>query len=215
MTRWAFLLAAVLMPIGQSAHACSMVPGYKVPTSLELAAAAETIVVAKVVGERQGEKSYNGTVLLRPVALLKGSALPPSVDITGASLSRDPRMVIASNARELRRANPGALIGGCVRYTFLPDATLLLFLKRDEAGNLVPYRSSFSRDAEDVVNEDSLWSKVVREYAAISTLPRKEWKAELKRRIALWEAKVGDPDATAIATDLKIELSGKRLPPYD
>jgi hypothetical protein len=206
----------VLAAFGASgrAQACSMVSGYKVPTNLELAAAADTIVIARVVGERKSEKKYDGVVLLEPIALLKGAVLPKSVEIERAYLSTDPRMVIASNPRELRHPNPGALIGGCVRYTFLPNARLLLFLHRDEKGKLVPYRSAFSRDAEDVPDDMSLWESAVREYATISLLPKRDRKAALLRRASQLEALGGD-DALAIAHDLRVEAAGKRLPPYD
>jgi hypothetical protein len=135
-----------------SAYACSMAPGYKVPTNLELAAAADTIVVATIEGERKAESVWDGTIL---------------------------------------------------------------FLKREPDGSLSPYRSSFSRDAEDVPSDDALWVKTVREYARISQQPAGARKAALKNRIGELSAMTDDPDAAAIAQDMEIELKGKRLPPFD
>jgi hypothetical protein len=93
--------------------------------------------------------------------------------------------------------------------------TLVLFLKRDKSGELVPYRSAFSRDAEDVTDENALWVKTVREYAKISAFPKKEWKGRLRSRIAELRSNKNDLDAMAIANDMEIEAKGKRLLPYD
>ncbi len=207
----ALLLAAV--PVAPAA-ACSMARGYKVPTNLELAVAADTIVIARVDGERKAKDVFDGTVLATPVALLKGAALPPRIELRGAYLSDGPDMVFRSDPRELRRPNPGALIGGCVRYIFPRDARLLLFLKRDETGRLVPYRASFSRDAEDVTGPDALWAKAVREYVAIAAVPKGGQRTAMRARIAALRAR-GTADDTAIADDMDIELSNRRLPPAD
>jgi hypothetical protein len=194
------------------ASACSVVPGYKVPTSLELATAAETIVLATVERERKGENPWSGAVLARPTLLLKGQALPPTVEIMGSALDDAKRRATSSDPRALRAPNPDALMGACVRFTFTRGMQLVLFLKRDKEGRLVPYRSPFARDAEDVAGPDSLWVKAVREYAAISEAPEAERNARLKKRIAELRARAGDPDAAALAADMEIELSGGRRP---
>jgi hypothetical protein len=203
--------------IANPSSACSMAPGYKVPTNLELAATADTIVISVVESAQAGE-GWSGVLFTKPITLIKGTALPAVVEVSGATIANNPRMsrmVVASAPRELRAPNPGAMIGGCVRYIFSKGMKLVLFLKRDESGKLVPIRSSFSRDAEDVVNENALWVKAVREYAAISLAPKREWKNELRKRIATLRASVGDDDAQAISDDMSIELSGKRRPSYD
>lgn len=198
-----------------TAAACSMASSYIVPTNLELAAAADTIVVAVVEGERRTEDRWSSTVLARPIELVKGERMPGQIEIVGASLSLAGEYVAASPPRELRAPNPDALRGGCVRYSFRKGTQLLLFLKRDEAGALKPYRSAFSRDAEDVSGKDALWVKAVREYAAMSGLPRRSWPGRLRRRIAELRARSGDRDAIAIADDMAIELAGKPGPPFD
>lgn len=208
-------LAAALLGTAP-ARGCSMVEGYKVPTNLELAAKAEAIVVAEIVADIPGRNDPGGGSLrLRPLSLLKGTVMPVEVILTRARLTVDPRFVVASNPRELRRPNPGALIGGCVRYMFGTGMKLVLFLVRNEKGELSPFRSAFSRDAEDVPDLDALWVKAVREYAAIGVLPKSGWKGALKARIALLRSHPADSDAAAIADDMAIELKGKRLPPFD
>jgi hypothetical protein len=201
-----------------TSNACSMAPGYKVPTNLELAARADTIVIAVVEGERAGEDRWSGALLTKPTMLLKGTKLPTVVELSGSVIAEDARMarmVAPSAPRELREPNPGAMIGGCVRYIFSMGMKLVLFLQRDETGKLVPLRSSFARDAEDVADENSLWVKAVREYAAIGAAPKSKWKNELRKRIAALRGNVGDADSKALADDMSVELSGKRRPSND
>ena len=209
------LLAVSGLASAAPAAACSMIRGYEVPTNLDLAVAGDTIVLATVEGERKGEDSWSGVVFARPTLLLKGDALPARVELEGVGLETRKYKARRSDPRELRRPNPDALIGGCVRYIFAKGMQLVLFLKRGEDGKLVPYRSAFSRDAEDVAGPNALWVRAVREYAAISALPEAERKARLAARIAELRAAKDDSDASAIADDLQIELSGARLPPYD
>jgi hypothetical protein len=192
-----------------------MAPGYRVPTNVELAAAAETIVVAVVEGERPGLRPYDGAVVARPVLTIKGVNASSPIIIEGAALEETAgRRATRSDPRELHEANPDALMGGCVRYIFAKGMRLVLFLKRNDEGALVPYRSSFSRDAEDVPADDSLWVRAVREYAAIGALSRAERKERLTARMAELTA-LGDADSLALAKDMQRERSGKRLSPYD
>jgi len=215
MKRIRLALAAMAAANAVPAIACSMAPGYRVPTNLELAAVAEVIVVAAVESERPGKGSWDGAVIARPTTLIKGDALPETVEIMGAMLDDGSRMRARySDPRELRAPNPDAMMGGCVRYIFARGMKLVLFLKRDERGVLRPYRSSFSRDAEDVPADDALWVKAVREYAMISEAATRERKTKLKQRISELRA-LGDADSAAIAEDMMVELKGKRLPPYD
>lgn len=225
----------LFLSAGTVALACSLVPGHKVPTNMELATTADVIVVATVEDAREGAHFRDNMVLARPTLLVKGDVLPAMVELPGAILgptdeppeTSDPAVLRAwrdehggwparrSDPRELRQPNPDALTGGCVRYVFTKGMKLVVFLKRDETGKLVPYRSPFSRDAEDVPSEDALWVRAVREYAAIGALPKDERKAALRARSEALAAMAGDPDAQAIARDMQIELKGKRLPPFD
>lgn len=196
------------------AAACSMMAGYKVPTNLELAIKGETILIGEVTGERPGADEWSHAVLVRPLTLLKGDRLPDQVEMAGSSVAPADVAVTPSDPRELRAPNPDAMSGYCVRYHFAKGTKLLLFLARDERGQLVPFRSAFSRDSEDVSGEDALWVKAIREYAAISLLPSAERRPMIRSRIAALQA-AGDADSLAIAKDLAVELSGKRRPAYD
>jgi hypothetical protein len=211
------LIAYGLALPAASASACSMASGYKVPTNLELAAKGEVIVIATVIGEkRTGKDDWDRDIIVQPEILLKGNEMPETVTISGASLDSSSRMKArGSNPRELREPNPDAMMGGCVRYIFSKGMKLVLFLSRDKNGTLMPFRSSFSRDAEDVTGPDALWARAVQEYAKISIFPKSEWKKRLKLRAAELRLAQNDPDALAIAADMDIERAGKRLPPFD
>ncbi|MEP9401142.1 hypothetical protein [Sphingomonas sp. VNH70] len=200
----ALLLAAV--PVGP-AVACSVRSGYKVPTALDLAATADAIVIARIDGERKGPGEYDGTVLATPVAVLKGSTAPRRIELPDAFLAKGGEGAERSDPRELRAPHPGALIGGCVRYRFPRGTRVLLFLKRDAGGHLVPYRSAFARDAEDVDGPDSLWAKTVREYVAIAASRARA--PAMRQRIAALRAR-GGADDIAIASDMATELSRSR-----
>ncbi|RYD67851.1 MAG: hypothetical protein EOP58_02115 [Sphingomonadales bacterium] len=209
-----FLVLGAMSFAAAPATACSMASGYKVPTNLELAIKGETIIIGEVIGERTGSNEWNHAVLVRPLTLLKGETLPDQVEIAGAAVAPPQVPVTLSAPGELRAPNPDAMSGYCVRYHFTKGGKLLLFLARDEQSQLVPFRSAFSRDSEDVADEDALWVKAVREYAAISLLPPEDQRRAIKSRIAALQA-AGDSDSLAIARDLTIELSGKRRPPFD
>ncbi|PHR16936.1 MAG: hypothetical protein COA41_14310 [Sphingopyxis sp.] len=216
VSRMAAALLATVTVAASPGHACSVVPSYKVPTNLELAEAADVIVIAEVTGERAGADEYDNRVVARPTVLLKGATLPPAVELAGAWLEKGAQMqATVSSPQELRAPNPDALIGGCVRYVFAPGMKLVLFLERDDSGALVPFRSAFSRDAEDVAGEDALWVKAVKEYAAISLLPAEQRKAQLRKRIVALQTETDDPDSLAIAADMQVELEGRRRPAYD
>lgn len=214
------VLAATLaaLVIAGPATGCSMAPGYKVLTSLELAAEADTIVVAMITEERKADEQYENALVLRPTMLLKGSVLPAEVTLDASYLANDDQsrsFAFPSDPRELRQPHPASLIGGCVRYIFSPGMQLVLFLKDAGDGRFTPIRHSFSRDAEDVSGPDALWARVVREYAMVSALPKADRRERLRQRIAELRAMPSDVDAEAIAADMEVELKGRRLWSHD
>jgi hypothetical protein len=203
-------LAVVLVAGAAPALACTVGGDYRTPTNLDLAVAAEVIVIATVAGERAAGEFGPGAVFVVPTSVIKGPRLPAMLEIPDATLDdKLRRPATRSDPRELRKPNPDAMAGGCVRLSFTRGMKLVLFLKRDRDGVLQPYRSAFSRDAEDVSGDGALWVRAVQEYAAISFLPRYAYKRALKRRIAALRA-AADQDSIAIADDLAIELAGRR-----
>lgn len=200
------LLASLALLAAPVAQACSVVSTYRVPTTLELAERADTIVLGTIVGAAAGEDITNSQLRVRPDLLIKGTALPEEVSLWG-HLVEPPILVTPSDPRELRQPNPDALNGGCTRYLFRPKTRLLLFLERKE-GKLVATGYPFARVYEDVTSDDALWVKAVRLYAEIARLPVGDRNAAMAaRRDAL---RGGDADAQALAEDLDRELAWRR-----
>jgi hypothetical protein len=198
----------------EPAAACSVVPSYRVPTNLELTENADMIVLGIAEGEASVAGEHMGEVIVRPTALLKGDALPTEVRIRGY-LDDDPRLVAASNPRDLFSPNPGALIGGCTRYVFRRGMLLLLFLERDDEGRLRLAGYPFARSAEDVPSPDAPWVRAVRLYAEIAALPEAERRGALTARRDALRAEAGDPDAALLADDIHRQLRRRRIPPHD
>lgn len=198
------------------AAACSVVPGYKVPTALELAVQADTIVLGTVESEvSRADHPFENDIQVRPTHLIKGAALPGTVSLSGYLSDGGADRPARSDPRELHAPNPDALSGGCNRYVFQKGMSLLLFLVRDEQGALVPTLPPFARAAEDVVSPDALWVKAVRLYAEVAHLPKRARRAALIARRDALRAAAGDPDAAAIAADIDRQLERKRIPPFD
>lgn len=208
------LLLALTLLASPSAYACSVAPGYRVPTTLELVAQADAIIVAEPVNQRttaDGEPE----ILFASLVILKGAS--------GRENSRDRIVAYApgvlepesaaprpSDPRELVRAHPEAYEGGCVRMTFHPRQWVVLFLKREgEDYGVISY--PFARTAEDTALPDSRWLMAVREYIAIAALPPAARPARMRLRRDLLRAR-GGRDSRAIAADLKRELAGARKP---
>jgi hypothetical protein len=212
MRAFCLALAATFLTAAP-AFACSVVPSYRVPTSLELAERADTILVGTVVGERRGADGSEDVVFIRPSLLLKGGELPKRVELWGR-LAQAGELMTRSDPREIRRPNPDTQRGGCVRYVFAKGMKLLLFFER-EAGKLVFAGYPFARVSEDVPSDDSLWVKAVRTYVAIAALPESERKSGMIARRDALRAQSGDADAAAIADDIDRELAAERKPPSD
>lgn len=209
--KWAGIALALLL-VEAPAGACSMAPGYRVPTSLELAERADTILLGTVESEIPAPERGLGQVVMRPTLLLKGSALPAVVKIPGY-ISNGGARAVASDPLDLKNPNPGALTGGCTRYVFDRNMILLLFLeRRDGALILAPY--SFARSAEDVPSADSLWVRAVRFYVEVAALPAAQRKRALVDRRDSLRASA-DPESMLLAEDIDRQIKRKRIPPYD
>ena len=210
----ALALTAPLLAAAPAA-ACSVAPTYRVPTNLELTQRADMILLGIAESDVESAGDFGDReVVVRPTVLLKGDALPAEVRIRG-HLDDDPRLVAASNPRDLFNPNPGALIGGCTRYIFRRGMLLLLFLERDDEGRLRLAPHPFARSAEDVPSPDAPWVRAVRLYAEIAALPEAERRPALTARRDALRAETGDPDAALLAADIDRQLRRRRIPPRD
>lgn len=216
MQRRALAIAtAAFLAFAPPAAACSVAGDYRVPTNLELVERADMVLLGVAESHAPGARDHDmGEIVIRPVALLKGAVLPAQVRVEGY-LSDDARLVAASDPRELYQPNPGALMGGCTRYIFRQGMMLVLFLERDDEGQLRLAGYPFARSAEDVPSAEAPWVRAVRLYAEIAALPTVERRAALIARRDAMRAATGDPDATLLAADIDRQLSRRRIPPHD
>jgi hypothetical protein len=208
-----FFLALALLA-APAAHACSVAPGYRVPTTFELVAQSDAIIVAQPFDQRTGANG-EPEILFASLVILKGAPGRVVKDdriVAHALGVLEPETAAArpSDPRQLVRAHPEAYEGGCVRMTFHPKQWVVLFLKRDgDDYRVISY--PFARTAEDSALPDSRWLKAVREYVAIASLPPAMRRARMEVRRVMLKAR-GDPDSLAIAADIARELAGPRKP---
>jgi len=211
----ALLAAALLAALPTPALACSVVPDYRVPTNLELAQSAELILLGRVTGERVSADTsgWDGgrAILVEPISALKGTLPTEPVAISGKSLAEGEmeRYGVVSNPYELEAAHPASYIGGCIRYIFPRDTTVLFFLERTKDGKgWQPAGGPFSRWAEDALSEDAPWLRLTRLYASVAAAPEGERKALLEKERAVLAAKSGDVVARLMAEDIARQLTG-------
>lgn len=206
----AFLAIALPDP----ATACSMIEGYKVPTTLELVEQADAIVLARVGDEIPTKEEHGfGELVLEPEVLVAGDSLPTELRIRGYHAT-DRFQPTPSNPKELAEANPDAFAGACNRYVFNRGMLLLLFLERGEVGQMDVINASFARTLEDVPNADSLWVRAVRYYADIARLPRGERKQAMKAEVERLRS-TGNSDDALLAADIQRQIKRKRTQNYD
>ena len=209
-------LALVLALAAVPAAACEPGPGYRTPTNLELAAAAPTIVLARVVaGELDpGGDPFKSTITIHPLEALKGPLPQGDIALAGMMLSRDagPELGMVSSPYEFERPHPVSYMGACTRFVFPLGTTALFFLRIDHEGRWAPAGEAFSRWAEDVPGRDAPWAGLVRLYVRAAALPEGERTALLDAERAAMLAKADDPVAQLMAADVARQLAPPRQP---
>src|SRR5690606_15022892 len=199
----AFAGAAVAVP----AAACTPAVGYQVPTNLELVRAAETIVLARVVGGTAASPAdpAGGSVVLRPVETLKGDLPQGDIPLSGMSLPVARGGMVSgyelSNPFEFERAHEQAYAGACIRTTFPLGTTAVFFLSR-EADGWAPAGGPFTRWAEDVPDAQAPWVQLVRLYTTAATLPGEDRVALFSNEREALMARRGEPLAQLMADDI-------------
>jgi len=220
------LLALALAVAPVAAGACTPAPGYRVPTNLELAAAADAIVLGQVVGGAEagteagagaepdeGAENALPQIVVHPIAAYKGLLPGQDFPLYGMSLATGALAQYAqpSDPLELEKAHPSAYDGACIRTAFAPGATVLFFLDRRE-GAWVPAGGPFSRWAEDVAGEEAPWVQLARFYARVAPVPEENRKALLEAERDALLARADDPLAQAMGGDIDRQLAGPRAP---
>ena len=194
------------------AAACSVGPGYRVPSNLELAAQAETIVIARVVGATQDEDgdAYANTVVIRPLAAIKGELPQGDIALPGMGLAqgRVATLGTLSNPYEFRTAHPVSYMGACIRTVFPLGTTILAFLRTGHEGMWAPAGDAFSRWAEDVPDANAPWVQLVRLYTIAAGLPEADRAPFLEDEREALMARSGEPLAQLMADDIARQLAG-------
>ena len=210
-------LAGALVAV--PAAACTPAPGYRVPTNLELAEAANLILLGEVVRAapgREGDEEADPVapgIVVQPVAALKGLAPTGDLVLRGMALAdpRRPAEAVPSEPLEFAEAHPQSFTGACVRRVFPQGARVLFFLAREE-GQWVPAGGPFSRWAEDVGGREAPWAQLATLYAHASQLPPGERTALLQDQIEALQARQDSQVALAMATDVERQLAGPNPP---
>ena len=195
------LAAAVAALAAASAAACSLVAGYHPPSNLELAAAADAIVLGQVV-DGSAAAGPDSQVTVHPLAAIKG--LLPGQDFPLRSTALGA--IEPSAPLELGEPHPESAAGACIRRTFARGATVLFFLDRRD-GEWVPAGSAYSRWAEDVAGEDAPWVQLARFYARIAPIDEAQRTALLEAERDALRARADEPAAQAMAADLDRTLA--------
>ncbi len=206
------LLSATLA--ASPATACSMAANYEVPTTLELVAGSDSIVLARVgrsIGDGSGPDQTS--VELIPELLVAGTEMPARLQIFG-HLGTDRFQATPSDPNELHKANPDAFTGACNRYIFKRGMLLLLFLRKMPDGSFRIISSAFARTLEDVPDANAPWVRAVRYYDGVARLSKKERKALMQAERDRLEA-TGDPIDALLAKDIGRQISGKRGQNFD
>lgn len=204
------LAAAALFTVPLPTIACSVVPGYRVPTNMELVESADLILLATVAEDDPAPDAIpEQRIAVEPLAAIKGE-LPtgplamPGWIATGAE-------AVLSNPYELRNAHPQSLAGACNRMSFPRGSRVLFFLKW-EGDHWRAAGGPFSRWAEDVLTDEAPWLQVVRLYAEAAALPASDRTAYLTARRDEYGAERDNPIAQLIAADIARQLTGPNAP---
>lgn len=205
------LLAAVaLLAAPLPALACSVAPGYQVPTNLELVERADLILLGTVTdGDFEPDGTPQQMIAVEPVEALKGP-MPSNPIALPAMIATDADLQL-SNPYELKDAHPQSLAGACVRYVFPRGSRVLFFLDRQD-GAWHEAGGPFSRWAEDVLTDDAPWLQAVRFYIDVAKLPEEDRPAALAARRSELGALGDDPVAQLLAADIDRQLAGPNAP---
>lgn len=204
--------AAALLAAPLPALACSPVPGYRVPTNMELAAQADMVLLATVTGGTPVEAAGDPDAMrveIRADAVLKGdpAAAPTTLPVALAT----GKYAMLSDPYDLRNAHPLSLMGACIRYMVPKGSRLLIFLDRRD-GQWVPAGGPFSRWAEDVLTDDAPWLAATRFYLEVQALPKGDREAAMTARRDTLRDRTDDPVAQLLADDIDRQLAGPNTP---
>lgn len=206
------LAALALFAAPLPALACSPVPGYRVPTNLELAQSADMILLATVLDGTAMDALDDPAsmqIRIRPISVLKGDLADAPTKLPFALATGD--YAVLSNPYDLQNAHPLAYIGGCIRYMMPQGSRILFFLNRRD-GQWGPAGGPFSRWAEDVLTDDAPWLEAAGLYTEVAALPEARRRTALTEARDILRAKIEDPVGQLLAADIDRQLAGPNKP---
>jgi hypothetical protein len=206
----AAFVAILSLTVPLPAIACSVAPGYRVPTNVELVADADLILLATVTdGNLAPDAIPEQRITVEPIAAIKGEL--PAAPLAMPGWIASGAEAVLSNPYELKDAHPQSLAGACNRMSFPRGSRVLFFLKW-ESDHWRAAGGPFSRWAEDVLTDDAPWLQVVRLYAEAAALPASDRTAYLTARRDEHAAERDNPVAQLIAADIARQLAGPNAP---
>ena len=213
MNRLLTLVAAALLAAPLPAIACSVAPGYRVPTNMELVVGADLILLATVTkGDLTPDSIPEQRIAVEPIAAIKGAMPDATLAMPGWIASGNEALL--SNPYDLKDAHPQSLAGACNRISFPRGSRVLFFLKW-QGDHWRAAGGPFSRWAEDVLTDDAPWLQVVRLYAEAAALPPSDRTAYLAARRAEYRSEADDPVAQLIAADIARQFTGPNAPLHE
>jgi hypothetical protein len=138
-----------------TAIACSPVFDYVRPSNFELVQLADVIVVATAQDPELG----GAGVSFKVTRTLKGEA-PPNFEIRHLILGNAKR----SDSSQIAEPNEEAYMGPCTRMTLAKGRAYVMFLERDEGGDLLQLSYPFTRVNEDYAGPNALWTQTIQTY---------------------------------------------------
>ena len=206
----AAFVAILLLAMPLPAIACSVAPGYRVPTHVELVADADLILLGTVTdGAPAPDATPEQRITVEPIATIKGDL--PAVPLVMPGWIASGEEALLSNPYELKDAHPQSLAGACNRTSFPRGSRVLFFLKW-QGDHWRAAGGPFSRWAEDVLTDEAPWLQVVRLYAEAAALPASDRAAYLTARRDEHAAERDNPVAQLIAADIARQLAGPNAP---
>lgn len=200
------IAALMTVPFGV-AQACTLSPGYSVPTTMELVTSADTIVLARVRDFQVSPygQSYIPETVLDVENVVAGSDAPNQVRVRGG-MPDEGELARHSDPDELAHVNPDAFFGACNRYIFDRGMLLLLFLDHGGDGSYRVINFPYARTLEDVPDANALWVRAVRFYASVAPLGRHQRRRAMERERDRLQA-TGDRLDAILARDIDRQLS--------
>lgn len=186
------------------AYACSVVPGYRVPSNYELIEKADLVVLARIASGPAAEALRDGDwgkpqIRLEPIRAIKG-VLPAEPLAVSGYVSVDDRPT-PRFPTPLHIAHPSTFMGACIRQQYAVGALVVAVFKRD-GKQLHQEGSPFARSVEDVEGINGTWVRAADSYARIVALPTEKRHAALEAEAERLLALNDDNAAPAIAADM-------------